>query len=60
MRVYAGAFQKGGVMIFLYVIGTIAGLALTGGLAAACFVKVFGVVFLGRARRAHEIVRLPR
>jgi hydrogenase-4 component B len=29
----------------------IAGLALTGGLAAACFVKVFGIVFLGAARR---------
>ena len=29
----------------------VAGLALTGGLAAACFVKVFGVGFLGRSRR---------
>ena len=28
----------------------IAGLALTGGLAAACFVKAFGVVFLGASR----------
>ena len=28
-------------------------LALTGGLAAACFVKAFGVTFLGRARSAH-------
>ncbi len=35
-------------------------LALTGALAAACFVKVYGVVFLGKARgrrvrRAHEV-----
>jgi hydrogenase-4 component B len=28
-------------------------LALTGGLAAACFVKAFGVTFLGRARTPH-------
>ncbi|MHB8148339.1 MAG: hypothetical protein ACYDGM_13915, partial [Vulcanimicrobiaceae bacterium] len=35
----------------------IAGLALTGGLAAACFVKVFGVVFLGAAR--HPAKRRP-
>jgi hydrogenase-4 component B len=28
-------------------------LALTGGLAAACFVKAFGVTFLGRPRTAH-------
>jgi len=33
-------------------LAAVAGLALTGGLAAACFVKVFGVVFLGRSRRA--------
>lgn len=30
-----------------------ASLALAGALAAACFVKVFGVVFLGRARTRH-------
>jgi hydrogenase-4 component B len=33
-------------------VATIVGLALTSGLAAACFVKVFGIAFLGRARRA--------
>lgn len=33
-------------------IASVAALALTGGLAAACFVKVFGVGFLGRSRRA--------
>ena len=28
-------------------------LALTGALAAACFVKVYGVAFLGQARSRH-------
>jgi hydrogenase-4 component B len=45
----------------------IGGLALIGGLAAACFTKAFGIVFLGEARtehaaRAHEpalAMRLP-
>jgi hydrogenase-4 component B len=32
---------------------TLPALALIGGLAAACFVKVFGVVFLGEARSDH-------
>ncbi len=36
--------------IKLVLLSAIAGLALTGGLAAVCFVKVFGVVFLGSAR----------
>jgi NADH:ubiquinone oxidoreductase subunit 5 (subunit L)/multisubunit Na+/H+ antiporter MnhA subunit len=40
-------------------IGAIAGLALIGGLAAACFTKAFGIVFLGEPRskdaeNAHE------
>ncbi len=39
---------------------TIAGLALIGGLAAACFTKAFGIVFLGQprtaqAQQAHEV-----
>lgn len=34
----------------LVLAGAIAGLALTSGLAVACFVKVFGVAFLGRTR----------
>jgi formate hydrogenlyase subunit 3/multisubunit Na+/H+ antiporter MnhD subunit len=39
---------------------TIAGLALIGGLAAVCFTKAFGIVFLGQprtalARQAHEV-----
>lgn len=45
----------------------IAGLALIGGLAAACFVRAFGIVFLGEprdvpARHAHEsgaLLRVP-
>ncbi len=37
------------VQVTLFI--AIAGLALTGGLAAACFVKVFGVAFLGEPRR---------
>lgn len=36
-------------------VASVAGLALTGGLAAACFVKVFGVGFLGRSRRAAPV-----
>jgi len=32
---------------------TIALLALTGALAAACFVKAFGITFLGSARSRH-------
>ncbi|MHB8230901.1 MAG: proton-conducting transporter transmembrane domain-containing protein, partial [Vulcanimicrobiaceae bacterium] len=42
----------GTLSVRLVLLASIAGFALTGGLAAACFVKVFGVVFLGRARRA--------
>jgi hydrogenase-4 component B len=37
----------------LAVITSAAALALTGGLAAACFVKAFGVTFLGRPRSHH-------
>lgn len=32
---------------------TLAGLALIGGLAAACFVKAYGIIFLGSPRSAH-------
>lgn len=43
--------------VFIFAIGS---LALTGGLAAACFVKAFGTTFLARprseeARQAHEV-----
>ena len=44
-------------------IGVVAALALTSGLAVACFVKVFGITFLARPRSAkaesaHEVGRL--
>lgn len=60
--IYLGAF--GGVIaspaaVVVACLAAIAGLALIGGLAAACFTKAFGVIFLGEprsehARRAHE------
>lgn len=68
--IYLGAFggmvSLGGEGAFLLV-GVIGALALIGGLAAACFAKAFGVVFLGEPRseaahHAHEsnlAMRLP-
>jgi len=52
--------QLGGALLTAIVPFSAAMLALAGALAAACFVKVFGVVFLGHARsevvaNAHEI-----
>jgi len=53
--IYLGAFhgvtQRAGVAVPL--LAAIAGLALIGGLAAACFTKAFGVVFLGEPRSEH-------
>jgi len=47
-----GAFDViGGNKLFLGLCGAM--LALTSGLAAACFVKAFGVTFLGQARSYH-------
>jgi len=46
----AGRFRGGAG---LGVVVSAAMLALTGGLAAACFVKAFGVTFLGRPRTPH-------
>jgi hydrogenase-4 component B len=46
-----GGVSGGGLTATFVLVAAIAGLALTGGLAAACFVKVFGVVFLGGSRR---------
>ncbi len=45
--------QLGGALLTAIVPFTAAMLALAGALAAACFVKVFGVVFLGHARSEH-------
>jgi len=61
------ACLPGGLANPLPAIGLVAGLALIGGLAAACFAKAFGIVFLGAprteaARHAHECgfaMRLP-
>lgn len=52
--------QLGGALLTAIVPFAAAMLALAGALAAACFVKVFGVVFLGHARsdvaaQAHEV-----
>ena len=52
--------QLGGALLTAIVPFAAAVLALASALAATCFVKVFGIVFLGRARseaaeRAHEV-----
>jgi hydrogenase-4 component B len=54
--VYVGSFKGaaslgGGIAVSLLFV--IAGLALIGGLATACFTKAFGIVFLGEARSEH-------
>ncbi|PIQ81586.1 MAG: hypothetical protein COV76_08435 [Candidatus Omnitrophica bacterium CG11_big_fil_rev_8_21_14_0_20_64_10] len=61
--IYSGSFR--GILAFsgregVASLAAILGLALIGGLAAACFAKVFGVVFLGSPRtdhasQAHEV-----
>jgi formate hydrogenlyase subunit 3/multisubunit Na+/H+ antiporter MnhD subunit len=53
--IYLGAYQ--GVALSqaaaVPLLGTIAGLALIGGLAAACFTKAFGIIFSGEPRSLH-------
>ena len=54
--IFLGAFQGGAISggaIAVPLLALIAGLALIGGLAAACFTKAFGVVFLGEPRTEH-------
>jgi NADH:ubiquinone oxidoreductase subunit 5 (subunit L)/multisubunit Na+/H+ antiporter MnhA subunit len=56
LLIYVGAFQ--GVTTLEHAaavpaLAVIAGLALIGGLAAACFAKAFGIVFLGEPRSDH-------
>lgn len=51
---------SGAVAVTVCGLATVAALALIGGLAAACFTKAFGIVFLGEPRttsaaRAHEV-----
>lgn len=60
--IYVGAFRSGSTLPgsgAVCALAALVGLALIGGLASACFVKAFGVVFLGEPRseacaRAHE------
>jgi hydrogenase-4 component B len=60
--IYVGAFRAGASLPHAWAVAALAvvpALALIGGLAAACFVKAFGVVFLGEPRTeaasmAHE------
>jgi hydrogenase-4 component B len=63
LLLYLGAFRTGatqpGAMAIAAIL-TIGSLALIGGLAAACFTKAFGIVFLGEPRspeaaRGHEV-----
>ena len=66
--IFLGALSGGGALPLRWAAASLAVvpvLALIGGMAAACFVKVFGVVFLGEARtdavnRAHEAPGLMR
>lgn len=52
--IYLGAFgaQKGDALTLRLAVLAAPALALIGGLALACFVKVFGIAFLGEARSA--------
>jgi hydrogenase-4 component B len=55
--IYLGVFKDGmshGLVNIIPVLGVIGGLALIGGLAAACFTKAFGIVFLGQPRSKHS------
>lgn len=52
--IYIGAFRAVGELTPAVAgVAVIIGLALIGGLAAACFTKAFGIVFLGEPRSAH-------
>lgn len=61
---YSGLFssiQHANVASLIWIIFTILGLVLIGGLALMCFTKAFGVVFLGSPRHKfiHEVKELP-
>ena len=51
----AGALSGGTAIGTLTIVVAIGALALTGGLALACFVKCFGVAFLGAPRRVLDV-----
>ena len=70
--IFLGAFHGlaglgGGTAVFAPALLVVAALALIGGLAAACFAKAFGIVFLGeprgeaaaRAKEAGLAMRIP-
>jgi hydrogenase-4 component B len=62
--IYLGALRSAGnlpVEGTAFAVTTVAVLALIGGLAAACFVKAFGIIFLGeaRSREASEAREAP-
>lgn len=60
--IYLGAFKEEmsvGTLTAIPPLTVIAGLALIGGLAAACFTKAFGIVFLGQPRSAHAAEAHP-
>ena len=54
--IFLGALDAGasaGISVAIPALAVVTALALIGGLAAACFTKAFGVVFLGEPRSAH-------
>jgi hydrogenase-4 component B len=56
LLIYLGAFGAGMAgtgSVAVAAVTAIAALALIGGLAAACFTKAFGIVFLGEPRTGH-------
>ena len=60
ISLFIGALVVSGKIKLIFLLSA-AGLALTGGLAAATFVKAFGLVFLGRprSRKAEEAQEVP-
>ena len=52
-RSLASELHTGEIVTRFVPLAAIAGLALSGGLGVACFVRAFGIAFLGRARRPH-------
>lgn len=58
IMIFVGAYQglvQAASSAAVPALGVIAGLALIGGLAVACFTKAFGIVFLGEPRSDHAM-----
>ena len=53
--IYFASFNSlfGSTVVVIVALSVIAALAVIGGLALACFTKLFGIVFLGEARSGH-------